>query len=546
MESFADDTNMSTNQMDQMDVPPHGVSLVSDTSSDTSSDVAEKQQAAELHPQAKDERKSGAIARCWWRELPESECCPLSGFPVSLLPYPPFRFRVDPLCPDEVVLVDGKYLVLQAWVSGSMKVYGRQLVNSDISAIDTYISRCNLGRIRLASLQELECNSGNSEQKKKFESQREWALKELKKLRRIQDARLRRIQNNGVRKGKHTKKGAGVQSTDSPRVDNTVAESSCPKSNLDQFTAAIPESATMCSAGDVVKRKGATTGDWAGEALCCEHWRHSTLAAKADDDLASKRLENAAWRLWVSGSNDYRGCIIHAEDLLKWMDLEGSSSLPQVPSSPSWPSQREKDETPVAHTTSEKPLHSAFTTLHKETFSLFNEDPKDILHELQIGKTLTEKRAGISDGQLRSRRENLLWRTLAMSRNQSPKASVRTTLPADPNTEKDKENLQNVATLCTSELQPKTLVLEDLVSDHGAQGVQGVRDAQVTQSTSGTCPPGLKGLPGMTGMSAIPYPTMCLPQGYVCVAVPASLLPQVHQMQQTHQMNKAQVPLGKS
>merc|ERR1719161_2749533 len=35
----------------------------------------------------------------WWQEYPSGQTCPLSHFPISLLPYPPFKFRRDPSRP---------------------------------------------------------------------------------------------------------------------------------------------------------------------------------------------------------------------------------------------------------------------------------------------------------------------------------------------------------------------------------------------------------------------------------------------------------------
>merc|ERR1712139_80170 len=94
------------------------------------------------------------------------------------------------------------------------------------------------------------------------------------------------------------------------------------------------------------------------------------------------------------------------------------------------PSQPEKSlESATSVLPSDKPLNSPGATF-TEAFSLFNDEPKDILHEWQTGMSLKEKRAGISDGQLRSRQENQAWRTWAMSQHHATKgAPVKKTLP---------------------------------------------------------------------------------------------------------------------
>lgn len=165
---------------------------------------------------------------------------------------------------------------------------------------------------------------------------------------------------------------------------------------------------------------------------------------------------------------------------------------------------------------SDKALKSPGAALCREAFTLFNEDPKGILHEWQTGMSLTEKRAGISDGQLRSRRENQVWRTWAMSQCHTPEvASVSRPLPSKPSRQ----------LLSSSKPRPRTLVLED----HMPQPTHPPADQpmRIGSAGKGRSNPMMWGACVAAPVPVPMCPEMCLPAGYVCVAVPTSLLPQM-------------------
>lgn len=159
----------------------------------------------EVKPVASGRERSTKAPPQWWRDSPTALLCPLSGFPVSLLPYPPFKFRKDPQFPEEFELVDGKYLVLQIIASGGHEVCGRALMRSDISALDKYIRRCNLGPLQLGSTIELQHTAATTSTpgerasaEEKLAYVRARAQTEWRKLQRIKDQRLARLQSKDV------------------------------------------------------------------------------------------------------------------------------------------------------------------------------------------------------------------------------------------------------------------------------------------------------------------------------------------------------------
>lgn len=168
------------------------------------------QQNAQLEPNdqsaQKAERKKGKPSRPnaqpaqWWRDCPMEQVCPLSGFPICLLPYPPFKFRQDPNRPEHFELVDGKYLVLQAIACARFEACGRPLLRSDVNALDTYIRRCNLGPLRpgsAAELKQVASHAPTPEERAAAEQElnklQERAKSEWKRLQRIQDQRMSEI-----------------------------------------------------------------------------------------------------------------------------------------------------------------------------------------------------------------------------------------------------------------------------------------------------------------------------------------------------------------
>lgn len=382
----------------------------------------------------------------WWRDIPKSQVCPLSGFPIPLLPYPPFRFRLHPHCADKVVPVDGKFLVLHAMASGNLKVCGRQLGSSDISALDTYIRRCNLGRLRLGSVLELQkiaaspATSAGAREATKMELNRQAQLaqKELEKLKRIQETRLKRIQGKGAPQTSQSPQPTDLNmqiELSAGIAQVNLSDSRPPVSGSANLLTALTPAVPLASSA----RQGLNPDngmswddnvvDWTGEALCSEHWRHYSLAAKDGDDIVARRLENASWRLWVSGSHNFNGCIIHAQELLKWMDSQLSLAHlpPQLLTKPTHMVACQPDSDP------ESDLPSDFESETEIGGLLLPSNPKDILRKWQTGVSLMEKRIDsctLLDGQSRSRKQNWIWRNWALSHFSCVKPrATRTALP---------------------------------------------------------------------------------------------------------------------
>ncbi|CAE7727809.1 unnamed protein product, partial [Symbiodinium sp. CCMP2456] len=74
--------------------------------------------------------------------------CPLTNFPIQLLPYPPFKLRTEPSKQSPHTLVDGKFLALQLIANGRCGPGIRELLPADLTALDEYIQRCKLGPFR--------------------------------------------------------------------------------------------------------------------------------------------------------------------------------------------------------------------------------------------------------------------------------------------------------------------------------------------------------------------------------------------------------------
>mmetsp|Transcript_16829 Transcript_16829/g.39065 ORF Transcript_16829/g.39065 Transcript_16829/m.39065 type:complete len:580 (-) Transcript_16829:40-1779(-) len=126
----------------------------------------------------------------WWTESPGE--CPLSGFPVSMLPHPPFRFRAEPNSSGRYRLVDGQYLALDVLATWNFEALGRQLTIKDISALDAYIKRCKLGPWRLGEAMTL-FSDGSNDAHNKLDTLRRSARRKLEDLRRIQQRRKLQI-----------------------------------------------------------------------------------------------------------------------------------------------------------------------------------------------------------------------------------------------------------------------------------------------------------------------------------------------------------------
>eukprot|EP00439_Symbiodinium_sp_Y106_P044495 s168_g5.t1 len=139
--------------------------------------------------------KSGDGNSRWWTRSRQQLMCPLTNFPIQLLPYPPFKLRTEPWKQTPHTLVDGKFLALQLIANGRSGPGIRELLPSDLTALDEYIHRCKLGPFRPGVARGL----AEQTQTAPTQAERARASKELQKLRsktRSELGKLRRIQEN--------------------------------------------------------------------------------------------------------------------------------------------------------------------------------------------------------------------------------------------------------------------------------------------------------------------------------------------------------------
>jgi len=140
----------------------------------------------------------------WWTTSRNPSTCSLTGFPIHLLPYPPFKLRVHAAKPWPHVWVDGKVLAwhLIAFDSLVQTVVGRPLVPQEVAALAQHMCRFKLGRVPLEVTRVLAKKSTcpNLSQSERADAERELsklraaAKRELKRLRRIQEQRLDELQ----------------------------------------------------------------------------------------------------------------------------------------------------------------------------------------------------------------------------------------------------------------------------------------------------------------------------------------------------------------
>jgi hypothetical protein len=135
----------------------------------------------------------------WWKSCQSPVTCPFSGFPINLLPYPPYKLSVQ--SKGTRVLVDGKCLALTMISTCNFDANG-WCTEKDVVALGVYVHRCKLGRrLRpdraLALVKEIGSpNVPYTEQEKKRKELNcmiSAANEELKKLRCIQEQRLLRL-----------------------------------------------------------------------------------------------------------------------------------------------------------------------------------------------------------------------------------------------------------------------------------------------------------------------------------------------------------------
>lgn len=132
----------------------------------------------------------------WWVLSMKDLTCPLTGFPISLLPYPPFKLRTHAFRPKPHKLVDGKYLAMHIISTGDLTACGRELQSTDIQALDMHIKRCKLGPFRPGRMLELQAKAKSMEVSQEQRRKAAGELSGLKRLATEELGKLRRIQLN--------------------------------------------------------------------------------------------------------------------------------------------------------------------------------------------------------------------------------------------------------------------------------------------------------------------------------------------------------------
>jgi len=133
----------------------------------------------------------------WWTQLPD--VCPITHFPVSMLPYPPHKL---PMGQKRYVLVDGFFLALQVLETWNFEVLrGRVLVNEDLRELDNYMKRCKLGSFRLCHAASLKARGNCVEAQLELKAVRKSAGERLRTLRLIQCKRTRPLKQTGSHQG---------------------------------------------------------------------------------------------------------------------------------------------------------------------------------------------------------------------------------------------------------------------------------------------------------------------------------------------------------
>lgn len=142
-----------------------------------------------------DSKDARPLPSRWWTTV--TEMCPLSGFPICMLPYPPLKLQKQ-----GVTLVDGVFLVLQVLATWRFEAAGNPLGSSEIVAIDAYMKRCKLGPFRLGRALEL-MSKGTPEAMKELESIRHRAHRRLDTVRQIQRGRMIQHRDKETKRVRH-------------------------------------------------------------------------------------------------------------------------------------------------------------------------------------------------------------------------------------------------------------------------------------------------------------------------------------------------------
>eukprot|EP00930_Biecheleria_cincta_P017742 TRINITY_DN14003_c0_g1_i3.p1 TRINITY_DN14003_c0_g1~~TRINITY_DN14003_c0_g1_i3.p1 ORF type:complete len:443 (-),score=47.36 TRINITY_DN14003_c0_g1_i3:191-1492(-) len=130
----------------------------------------------------------------WWTRRPVTETCPICGFPICLLPYPPFFLSGlqvgQPHQQQPGTLVDRKFMVLKVMSTWDFQVLGTQLSSEAIVALDQHLKRCRLGVFRLGGALEL-MRIGTPEARRDLRELRNEATRQLRILQSTQKNRLK-------------------------------------------------------------------------------------------------------------------------------------------------------------------------------------------------------------------------------------------------------------------------------------------------------------------------------------------------------------------
>eukprot|EP00930_Biecheleria_cincta_P100619 TRINITY_DN9222_c0_g1_i2.p1 TRINITY_DN9222_c0_g1~~TRINITY_DN9222_c0_g1_i2.p1 ORF type:complete len:347 (+),score=72.31 TRINITY_DN9222_c0_g1_i2:60-1100(+) len=192
----------------------------------------------------------------WWTCPEQPLLCPLSGFPICLLPYPPFKLRIDGKRSGFQRLVDGRFLAMHMIATGCREVCGRELQASDLCEVDDYMHRCKLGPCRPGRAAALEKEAQEATDpahrvnaRRELDSMVITARAELDKLKRIQENRLlqvnRKLPAHAQAELKHMRKSLLSKIDDSsPAISKK--STACKRGRLSS-SASVSTQAVTCS-----------------------------------------------------------------------------------------------------------------------------------------------------------------------------------------------------------------------------------------------------------------------------------------------------------
>lgn len=159
----------------------------------------------------------------WWTKASLNMLCPLTNFPLALLPYPPFKLRADPREAAPHFLVDSRFLAMSIVADEGFVACGRTLEISDLKALDSFVQRCRLGPFRpLRAFELLSATTCGAPARRaaaalELQKLKKAASHELGKLRNIQANRLQQIAGAvadpalAARKGRRARRAAACR-----------------------------------------------------------------------------------------------------------------------------------------------------------------------------------------------------------------------------------------------------------------------------------------------------------------------------------------------